>query len=85
MGRLFEEFAVTIGAAILVSGFVSLTLTPLLCARFLKPHAAAQHGRLYQATERGFDAMLRFYDRGLTWSLAHPRTVLSSRASCSSS
>jgi HAE1 family hydrophobic/amphiphilic exporter-1 len=77
VGRLFEEFAVTIGAAILVSGFVSLTLTPLLCARFLKPHAAAQHGRLYQATERGFDAMLRFYDRGLTWSLAHPRTVLS--------
>ncbi len=76
VGRLFEEFAVTIGAAILVSGFVSLTLTPLLCARFLKPHAAAHHGRLYQATERGFDAMLRFYDRGLTWSLAHPRTVL---------
>ncbi|WP_242352522.1 MULTISPECIES: efflux RND transporter permease subunit [Anaeromyxobacter] len=76
VGRLFKEFAVTIGAAILVSGFVSLTLTPLLCARFLKPHAAERHGRLYRSTERAFDAMLRFYDRGLTWSLAHPRSVL---------
>jgi HAE1 family hydrophobic/amphiphilic exporter-1 len=76
VGRLFEEFAVTIGAAILVSGFVSLTLTPLLCARFLKPHARAEHGRFYQATERVFDASLRFYDRGLNWSLAHPRSVL---------
>jgi HAE1 family hydrophobic/amphiphilic exporter-1 len=63
VGRLFHEF-------------VSLTLTPLLCARFLKPHGKVHHGRLYQTTERGFDAMLRFYDRGLTWSLAHPRTVL---------
>ncbi|WP_242343160.1 efflux RND transporter permease subunit [Anaeromyxobacter terrae] len=76
VGRLFKEFAVTIGAAILVSGFVSLTLTPLLCARFLKPHAAERHGRLYQVTERAFDALLRFYDRGLTWALAHPRSVL---------
>ena len=76
VGRLFEEFAVTIGAAILVSGFVSLTLTPLLCARFLKPHAAAEHGRFYRATERGFGAALRFYDRGLTWALDHPRSVL---------
>jgi HAE1 family hydrophobic/amphiphilic exporter-1 len=76
VGRLFEEFAVTIGAAILVSGFVSLTLTPLLCARFLKPHALAEHGRLYRTSERAFEAALRFYDRGLTWSLAHPRSVL---------
>jgi HAE1 family hydrophobic/amphiphilic exporter-1 len=77
VGRLFKEFAVTIGAAILVSGVVSLTLTPLLCARFLK-HAPAgeRHGRLYQLTERGFDWALRTYDRGLTWSLGHPRTIL---------
>jgi HAE1 family hydrophobic/amphiphilic exporter-1 len=77
VGRLFREFAVTIGAAILVSGFVSLTLTPLLCARFLEPHGAAErHGRFYEVVERAFDWMLREYDRGLTWSLAHPRRVL---------
>jgi HAE1 family hydrophobic/amphiphilic exporter-1 len=77
VGRLFREFAVTIGAAILVSGFVSLTLTPLLCARFLRPHSAPErHGRLYGIIERGFDSALRLYDRGLTWSLARPRLVL---------
>ncbi len=77
VGRLFSEFAVTIGVAILVSGFVSLTLTPLLCARFLKPHAGEQrHGRLFQLSERGFEWSLRAYDRGLTWSLHHPTTVL---------
>jgi HAE1 family hydrophobic/amphiphilic exporter-1 len=76
VGRLFHEFAITIGSAILVSGFVSLTLTPLLCARFLKPHAGERHGRSYQAVERGLERTLRFYDRGLTWSLDHPRTVL---------
>ncbi len=76
VGRLFHEFAVTIGCAILVSGFVSLTLTPLLCSRYLRPGKEAHHGRFYAVTERAFDASLRFYDRGLTWSLAHPRTVL---------
>lgn len=76
-GRLFREFAVTIGAAILVSGFVSLTLTPLLCSRFLRPHSATErHGRLHQAIERNFEWGLRTYDRGLRWSLAHPRAVL---------
>lgn len=76
VGRLFHEFAVTIGAAILVSGLVSLTLTPMLCARFLRqaPHAQA-HGAFYRWTERGFEAALRGYDRGLTWSLDHPRAV----------
>ncbi len=76
VGRLFHEFAVTIGAAILVSGVVSLTLTPMLCARFLRraPHAEA-HGALYRWTERGFEAALRGYDRGLSWSLDHPRSV----------
>jgi HAE1 family hydrophobic/amphiphilic exporter-1 len=77
VGRLFKEFAVTIGVAILVSGVVSLTLTPLLCARFLK-HAPSEerHGRLYRVTERGFEWGLRTYDRGLRWSLDHPRSVL---------
>jgi HAE1 family hydrophobic/amphiphilic exporter-1 len=77
VGRLFREFAVTIGASILVSGLVSLTLTPVLCSRFLRqaPHAQA-HGALYRWTERGFDAVLRRYDHGLTWSLDHPRLVV---------
>jgi HAE1 family hydrophobic/amphiphilic exporter-1 len=69
LGRLFHEFAVTIGAAILVSGFVSLTLTPLLSAKFLRAHKDEHHGRLYQATERMFDGMLAFYESGLRWAL----------------
>ncbi len=69
LGRLFHEFAVTIGAAILVSGFVSLTLTPLLSAKFLHAHKDERHGRLYQATERMFDGMLAFYESGLRWAL----------------
>src|SRR5712664_3580741 len=52
IGRLFHEFAVTIGVAILVSGFVSLTLTPMLCSRFLRPPKEERHGRWYEATER---------------------------------
>src|SRR5438874_1572685 len=60
LGRLFHEFAVTIGAAILVSGFVSLSLTPLLASRFLRPHGHQRHGRLYKITERFFDGMLGF-------------------------
>jgi HAE1 family hydrophobic/amphiphilic exporter-1 len=69
LGRLFHEFAVTIGTAILVSGFVSLTLTPLLSAKFLKPHANEHHGRMYNATERMFDGFLAFYERGLRLAL----------------
>ncbi len=76
VGRLFTEFAVTLGIAILISGFVSLTLTPLLCARFLRRSHGQNHGRLYRVTERGFDWGLRVYDRGLRWSLGHPRSVL---------
>jgi len=76
VGRLFNEFAVTIGAAILVSGFVSLTLTPMMCSRFLRADAHGPHGRLYQLTEQGFEWSVRFYDRGLRWSLDHPRAVL---------
>jgi hydrophobic/amphiphilic exporter-1 (mainly G- bacteria), HAE1 family len=76
VGRLFHEFAVTIGCAILVSGFVSLTLTPMLCSRFLRPGKGAHHGRFYALTERGFEASVRWYDRGLRRALDHPRLVL---------
>ncbi|MEO7411864.1 MAG: efflux RND transporter permease subunit [Opitutaceae bacterium] len=72
LGRLLHEFAVTISAAILVSGFVSLTLTPMLCSRFLKPVKHDQkHGRLYNATERMFLGMLNAYERTLRISLKH--------------
>ncbi len=72
LGRLLHEFAVTIGAAILVSGFVSLTLTPMLCSRFLRPpHEHDAHGRLYRTLEGGFQMMYRVYDRTLRWALGH--------------
>jgi HAE1 family hydrophobic/amphiphilic exporter-1 len=71
VGRLLHEFAVTIGAAILVSGVVSLTLTPMLCSRFLRPPGQIRHGRLYMASERVFNAMLGAYDRTLTRVLRH--------------
>jgi hydrophobic/amphiphilic exporter-1 (mainly G- bacteria), HAE1 family len=65
IGRLFHEFAVTIGSAILVSGFVSLTLTPMLCSRFLRPHDKKKQGRFYTITERGFQVMLNAYESSL--------------------
>ena len=71
LGRLFHEFAVTICVAILISGFVSLSLTPMLCSRFLRPPREEHHGRFYQATERVFDALLRAYERSLQWVLRH--------------
>ncbi|MCU1287261.1 MAG: acriflavin resistance protein [Acidobacteriales bacterium] len=71
IGRLLHEFSVTIGVAILVSGFVSLTLTPMLCSRFLKNPGHQQHGRFYNATERVFDALLNGYDRSLRTVLRH--------------
>jgi len=75
VGRLLHEFAVVIGAAVLVSGFVSLTLTPMLCSRFLQPPTAS-HGRLYRASERVFDGMLHTYDVSLTWVLRHRAVTL---------
>ncbi|MBZ5556799.1 MAG: efflux RND transporter permease subunit [Acidobacteriia bacterium] len=69
VGRLLHEFAVTIGVAILVSGFVSISLTPMLCSRFLKPPHSQKHGWFYNATEKMFDAWLRFYDVTLRASL----------------
>jgi HAE1 family hydrophobic/amphiphilic exporter-1 len=76
LGRLFHEFAVTIGAAILVSGFVSLSLTPLLSSKFLRPHAKEDHGAMYKATERFFDGMLSFYERGLRAALRYRAITL---------
>ena len=69
VGRLLHEFAVTISVAILVSGFVSLSLTPMLCSRFLKPPHSLKHGWFYNAMEGFFDAWLRLYDRTLGLSL----------------
>ncbi len=74
LGRLLHEFAVTITASILVSGLVSLTLTPMLCSRFLKPHkpgGAAAHGRIYGASERAFGAMVGLYERSLRFAMHH--------------
>jgi HAE1 family hydrophobic/amphiphilic exporter-1 len=77
LGRLLHEFAVTIMAAVLISGFVSLTLTPMMCSRILKPHdPTKRHGRLYNAFERAFDACRDAYDASLRWTLRHQRVVL---------
>jgi hydrophobic/amphiphilic exporter-1 (mainly G- bacteria), HAE1 family len=76
LGRLLHEFAVTIGAAILVSGFVSLTLTPMLCSRFLRPPSSERHGRLYDITERWFDNLLGAYERSLSWVMRHRRSTI---------
>jgi HAE1 family hydrophobic/amphiphilic exporter-1 len=67
VGRLFHEFAVTIGASILVSGVVSLTLTPMLCSRFLKPPSEVHHGRFYEASERVYERVLGAYEHSLGW------------------
>ena len=76
LGRLLHEFAVTIGVAILISGFVSLSLTPMLCSRFIRPPASEHHGRIYALSERFFDGMLKVYDVSLKWILNHRRFTL---------
>jgi len=76
VGRLLNEFAVTICAAILVSGIVSLTLTPMLCSRYLKHSDAENHGRIFKAFENFFATLLNGYERSLRVAMAHPRTVL---------
>src|SRR4029079_4061829 len=67
LGRLFREFAVTICAAILISGMVSVSLTPMLCSRFLRYNHSAKHGVAYRTVEWVFQAMLRFYGVTLGW------------------
>jgi HAE1 family hydrophobic/amphiphilic exporter-1 len=76
LGRILHEFAVTISMAILISGFVSLTLTPMLCSRFIRPQAAVRHGRLYLLSERFFEGMLHTYERTLRLVLNYRRTIL---------
>jgi HAE1 family hydrophobic/amphiphilic exporter-1 len=76
VGRLLHEFAVVIIVAVLISGFVSLTLTPMMCARILRPQHEMAHGRLYRLSERGFEAVRDAYRRSLDWSLRHAHVVL---------
>jgi HAE1 family hydrophobic/amphiphilic exporter-1 len=76
VGRLLHEFAVTITVAVLISGFVSLSLTPMLCSMFLRPAGKQRHSRIYQLSERFFDGMLRFYDTTLKWALRRRLTTL---------
>ena len=76
LGRLLHEFAVTIVVAVLVSGFVSLTLTPMMCSRFVHAQHGRKHGRIYNAFERFFDAVLAGYDRSLQIVMRHRRTTM---------
>jgi hydrophobe/amphiphile efflux-1 (HAE1) family protein len=76
VGRLLHEFAVTIIIAVLASGVVSVTLTPMLCARFLRDEHGQKQNALQRASERAFAALQFAYDRSLLWSLAHKRTIV---------
>ena len=76
VGRLFREFAITLSVAVIVSAFVSLTLTPMMCSRLLTPESEEHHGRFYAATEKFFDRMLAFYTGGVRWVLAHQPLTL---------
>jgi multidrug efflux pump len=76
VGRLFREFAITLSVTILVSAVVSLTLTPMMCSRLLRHTPEAQQGRIYQASERVFDAIIEFYGKTLRWVLKHQTATL---------
>ncbi len=76
IGMLFHEFGVTIAVAILVSGCVSLTLTPMLCSRFLSPIKDGSHGRIYRWSEAVFDGALHAYERSLVWIMQHRPIML---------
>ena len=76
LGKLLHEFSVVIITAVLISGFVSLSLTPMMCARVLQPGGTTQHGRLYAFSESGFDAMKRAYVLSLDWVLRHRRFTM---------
>jgi multidrug efflux pump len=75
-GRLFREFAVTLSATILISAVISLTLTPMLCAKLLKHKESGQRGRFYQVSENVFARVLGFYERTLDWVLERRRLTL---------
>jgi len=76
VGRLFREFAVTLGVTILVSAFVSLTLTPMMCARLLRNEESAKRGRFYLVSERFFDRTIEMYGRGVKMVLRHQTLTL---------
>ncbi len=76
VGRLFREFAVTIGTAVLVSGFVALTLTPMLASRFLRPPKEIHHSKAFEYSERIYNRMLAFYERTLRWVLVNKRSSM---------
>ena len=76
VGKLFREFAVTLSVAIAVSLLVSLTTTPMLCAKFLKSRDESRHGRIYRATESAFQRLHGEYARGLRWVLRHQALML---------
>jgi len=77
VGRLFREFAITLSLAVIISGIVSLTLTPMMCATLLRQDPPDhQRGRLFRWSERGFDGFLHFYVRGLDWVLRHRSLTL---------
>jgi hydrophobe/amphiphile efflux-1 (HAE1) family protein len=75
VGRLFREFAVTVTTTILVSAVVSLTLTPMMCSRFMRGERDKKHGRLYVLSERGFEHLLAGYRRALDFALRHHRVT----------
>ncbi|MBS0234065.1 MAG: multidrug efflux RND transporter permease subunit [Proteobacteria bacterium] len=76
VGRLFREFSVTLSMTIFISAFVSLTLTPMMASRFLKDAKDQRHGRLYKVSEKGFDTLLKAYERGLDVVLRHQFVTL---------
>jgi multidrug efflux pump len=76
VGRLFREFAITLAVTILVSAVVSLTLTPMMCARLLRHRPQAQQGRFYQKSERAWQKVIDFYARTLQWVLQHQTATL---------
>jgi multidrug efflux pump len=76
VGRLFREFAVTLATAIVVSMVISLTTTPMMCAYLLKDEGEIKHGRLFRASEKGFQWLLSGYSRSLTWVLKNPGLML---------
>jgi multidrug efflux pump len=76
VGRLFREFAVTLSVTILVSAVVSLTLTPMMCAKLLKHQPESQRGRFYQVSEHAFESVIAFYGRTLKWVLKHQTATL---------
>jgi len=76
VGRLFREFAVTLAVTILVSAVVSLTLTPMMCAKLLKQKDPVREGRLFRASERAYERVIEFYGSTLKWVLQHQTTTL---------